>query len=200
MGSFPQLRKKLHNHLTIFPPENIFTSHTIMDHYAFHYGGRKELQFNIGFIEHEGEEKFRYGVALSFEENKTLPNFRVLEKQFIRFNEYIKVNKSKLTDYKLYYHDDIRDERFFISIDEVNAALFRAETFIFLGKIISPNKIEYEISLKKPAMLFFNEIFYPGWKLIDEEGNINPVIRINYAFRGTYLDEGHYKLIMCFSP
>ena len=33
------------------PSSDIFTSHTIHPHWAFHYGGRTELQFNIGLEE-----------------------------------------------------------------------------------------------------------------------------------------------------
>lgn len=40
--------------------------------YAFHKGGREELQFNVGF-EYDGEY-FRYGVAFSFEPDRNLPD------------------------------------------------------------------------------------------------------------------------------
>ena len=44
----------------------IFKSSTVFKHYAFHYGGRKELQFNIGFeYAEDGTEYLRHGLAIS---------------------------------------------------------------------------------------------------------------------------------------
>lgn len=40
-------------------------SRTTFDSYAFHVGGRTELQFNIGL--ESGDEDLRYGVAFSLE-------------------------------------------------------------------------------------------------------------------------------------
>ena len=117
MASFLQLRKRLRN-LERLPPKKIFTSQTIKDHYAFHHGGRKELQFNIGFIERDGEDKFRYGVALSLEESQSLPDYTVLDKKFIRFSDFIKTNKSKLSKFEMYYHDDERDDRVYIPVTD----------------------------------------------------------------------------------
>lgn len=143
MSTFFQLRKQLHGKERV-KSKNIFTSQSIFDDYAYHIGGRHELQFNIGFIKRDGEDKFRYGVALSLEENKSLPEYRELEKQFIRFTEFLKVNKSKLSHYELYYHDDVREDRCYISIDKLNDKLYRRDVFIFFGKIIPHDEIDID--------------------------------------------------------
>lgn len=71
----------------------------------------------------------------------------------------------------------------------------------FEGKVInfSPDSIKYNISLEHPAIIFFNEIYYPGW-ILEEEGKEIPLFRINLAFRGAYLPAGHHDLVMSFSP
>lgn len=45
---------------------------------------------------------------------------------------YLKVNKSKLGDYELYYHADDREDRYFILIDELdNDYLIRSKAVDF---------------------------------------------------------------------
>lgn len=45
------------------------------DGYAYHHGGRKEFQFNIGLEPNaDGTQILRYGLALSFEESRSLPD------------------------------------------------------------------------------------------------------------------------------
>src|SRR4030067_3584132 len=49
--------------------------------YAFHDGGRHELQFNIGAEEIEGREVFRYGVAFSLETSRSRSEERRVGKE-----------------------------------------------------------------------------------------------------------------------
>lgn len=142
MKDFSQIRKKLHSNITRSPPGNIFTFHTIKDEYVFHHGGRKELQFNIGFIEENDEDLFRYGIALSLETSQTLPDYTILDKKFLRLNEFIKANRAKLKGYKLYYHGN--KGRIFLPVDEINSEVFNEDNFIFLGKIAPMDKIDYD--------------------------------------------------------
>ncbi len=62
-----------------------------------------------------------------------------------------------------------------------------------------PNSINYEISTASPAVIFFSEIYYPGWRLFSG-GKELPLFKVNHAFRGTYLEAGYYKLKMSFCP
>jgi hypothetical protein len=74
VGSLQQFRAKVHGKRQA--TFNIFSAQTVFETdwggYAFHHGGRTELQFNLGF--YKDEKKFRYGVAFSFERNLTLPD------------------------------------------------------------------------------------------------------------------------------
>lgn len=167
MSTFFQLRKQLHEKKV--GSKNIFTSQSIFDDYAFHIGGRHELQFNIGFIERDGEDKFRYGVALSLFENKSLPDYRELEKQFFRLSEFLKANKSKLSDLELYYHDEIRNRRVFIKIDKLNSRLFSRDIFIFFGKIIPRDEINIDDVLKTFDRLLEIYIYAEGTNKIKKD-------------------------------
>jgi len=74
-------------------------------------------------------------------------------------------------------------------------------TEAFSGEITSysPNEIQYQFNLSLPALIFFNEIYYTGWRLREGEGDL-PLFRINHAFRGSYLEAGEHNLVMYFSP
>lgn len=76
--------------------------------------------------------------------------------------------------------------------DEAASGKGRVESF-------SPDRIVYAVSLRRPGVVLFNEIFYPGWSL-RTESQAAPLFRINGAFRGTYLEAGEHRLTMRFRP
>ena len=144
MWSFRQIKKDLHGVKTRTYSHKIFITNTIFnDDYAFHNGGRKELQYNIGYIEENSQTLFRYGVALSLQISRNFKNPSILEKQFIRLNEYLRFNKSKLSDYCLFYHDE-EDIYHSLSLDTINNSLFREGYFIFFGKTMPLDKIDFD--------------------------------------------------------
>jgi hypothetical protein len=71
----------------------------------------------------------------------------------------------------------------------------------FSARVVSysPNSIVYEVNTDKPAILLFNEIYYPGWRLF-EGGHRRELFRIDHAFRGAYIEEGVHRLRMIFMP
>ena len=103
------------------------------DGYAFHRGGRKELQFNLG-IEGQG---IRYGVAFSFE-----PSFsysvdalhRFLDPKIERFNEYLGWNPDEFPTMKMWHWaNDERSQEYRPGPIRMN--LYEPRLFIFLGRI-----------------------------------------------------------------
>jgi hypothetical protein len=72
------------------PASEIFTSLTIFDDWAFHHGGRRELQFNIGREWIDGREELRHGVAFSLELSQSLPSIDVLIPKIRLFNDYFR--------------------------------------------------------------------------------------------------------------
>ena len=85
IGNLQEMRVNLHG-LKRAPCRGIFGTRTIHEGYAFHVGGRKELQFNIGHENHNDGEMIRYGVAFSLELSQTLPRVEPLFPKIRRFN------------------------------------------------------------------------------------------------------------------
>src|SRR4051812_955450 len=77
IGDLQGLRKELKGHSRRVGGQ-IFGTQTVFERWAFHLGGRRELQFNIGFEGTGRAEIFRYGVAFSFERSQTLPDVTAL--------------------------------------------------------------------------------------------------------------------------
>jgi hypothetical protein len=70
IGFLQEIRVALKS-LSRRPGHDIFSSRTTNHNYAFHNGGRSELQFNIGDL--ADTRGFRFGVAFSFETSQAMP-------------------------------------------------------------------------------------------------------------------------------
>ena len=134
IGRLQQIRVCLRG-LKRAPCQGIFSGQTIHDDYAFHAGGRKELQFNIGLEQRGGVEMIRYGVAFSLQLSQTLPSLDPLRSKIVRFNDYV---NSHLEDFPGFLMWHYQDKREFPSEDRpvgsITDALFKSDTFITLGK------------------------------------------------------------------
>ena len=90
IGNLPEIRKQLTGKGTrsneLFDKRS--TLPTSDPWYAFHFGGRTELQFNI-VMEQEGY--LRYGVAFSLETNQTLPDIDILVPKIKLFNDFMQL-------------------------------------------------------------------------------------------------------------
>ena len=138
IGNLQNIRKQLKS-LKRKPGSKIFRNATIdkKGEWAFHYGGRSELQFNIGFE----NEIFRYGVAFSLEPSHTLPNIEVLFPKIDRFNLYLKFNPFILSEMQMWYYD-INGRSKNSSVNTITNELKKNHTFIFIGKYLSKETIE----------------------------------------------------------
>ncbi|MBV8977337.1 MAG: hypothetical protein JOZ13_08145 [Alphaproteobacteria bacterium] len=67
----------------------LFAARTIHERWAFHDGGRTELQFNIGLEDDEQGPLVRFGVAFSLEPSRTYPDLAPLFRKVRFFNEYL---------------------------------------------------------------------------------------------------------------
>lgn len=143
IGNLQEIRKNLKN-LSRRASSTIFTSNTISeDQWAFHYGGRKELQFNIGFE----EEGLRYGVAFSLETSRTLPDINLLFPKILKLNSLIIGQPELFFDYKMWYwQDHKRCET--SNVFQIDEKLTKNGTFIFIGKIMDPENIDYHEILR----------------------------------------------------
>lgn len=134
IGKLQEQRTKIKN-LNRQPGEKIFNNNTIFDEYAFHYGGRKELQYNIG---KENDTDYRHGVAFSLERSQTLPDPTILYPKIRKFNEYMGLYYKEYSDMMLWY-DGINYKAGIIPDNIV-----RPGSFIFFGKIQKENCFSYD--------------------------------------------------------
>ena len=100
MGQFHELRRQIQG-LTRVKDHRIFRSQSIREHYAFHLGGRTELQFNIAF-EGDHYDRFRDGIAFSLEPRQTLPKPQVLEPKIRKFDQYLTNNAAQFEDLRFW--------------------------------------------------------------------------------------------------
>jgi hypothetical protein len=99
VGGLQQFRANLHRRRA--RTRKLFHPATIFDHYAFHDGGRTELQYNIGLESYDGDRWWRHGVAFSFERSQTLPDPSVLIPKVERFNAWLRRHPGALKGFKI---------------------------------------------------------------------------------------------------
>ena len=90
IGKLQAFRKALKK-LKTQPGTKIFNTQSTFKDYAFHYGGRTELQFNIGHAD-DGYDNLRHGVAFSFELSQGMPSINGLIPRVKFFNDFIQLN------------------------------------------------------------------------------------------------------------
>ncbi len=137
-GKFQDIRKEIKG-LSKKASSLIFTDQTISDEgWAFHYGGRKEIQYNIG-IEKEG---LRYGLAFSLETSRSLPDLSVLYPKILKLNSLIRYEPELFTNYKMWYWQGERSK--ITDVYEIGDNLAKPSTFIFTGKLMDLNNIDFD--------------------------------------------------------
>lgn len=142
VGKLQSIRKKI-NKLSRTPSSQLFDQRTVFENWGWHYGGRKELQFNIGI---EGDF-VRYGVAFSLECSQSLPNIDVLVPKIARFNEYLNEFCENFSDLRMWhYESDIRSSEYMPS--SIPQERVKEGVFIFLGARSKKNAVDYDQILK----------------------------------------------------
>jgi hypothetical protein len=132
IGKIQDIRKEIKG-LKKKHTSHLFSSMTIFDDYAFHDGGRTEIQYNIGYDENNS---LRYGLAFSLEPGQTLPNISILYPQILRYNFLYNSNPELFIGYKIwYYNENGRSQT--EKIHEIGSELLNPHTFIFFGKLMN---------------------------------------------------------------
>lgn len=111
-------------------PGPIFSSKSVQGHFAFHSGGRDELQFNIG----TDDGGMRHGVAFSLEPSQSFPSIDPLVPKIARFNEYVRSNGRKFDGYEMWVwkNDGSRSEN--TTVRPILPEWVHVGNFIFIGK------------------------------------------------------------------
>jgi hypothetical protein len=133
IGRLQQLRRELHGRERV-PTNQLFDSRTISDEYAFHVGGRTELQFNIGLESIESQGYLRHGVAFSLELNRNLQEIDPLLPKIARYNEFLRDYPEELSDFRMWhYADGHRSSNY--PPTAVPPEIARPGNFVFLGRL-----------------------------------------------------------------
>jgi hypothetical protein len=149
IGRLPEFRKRAKG-LSRIPARNIFSLQTTFERYAFHTGGRKELQFNVGYEGQGRQRRLRHGVAFSFKRGQTLPDPAILLPRVRRFNKFLASNPKAFSDLKMWQwgKDKERSKNKSPAPIELSGKLLvRDSVFIFLGRLQPADKIDYELIL-----------------------------------------------------
>jgi len=137
IGKLQDLRKEIKG-LAKKASSMIFTNQTISDDgWAFHYGGRKELQFNIGI---ENKE-LRYGIAFSLETSRSLPDLSILYPKILKLNSLIRNEPGFFVDYKMWIWNGKRSKT--ENVHEISDDHVHNGVFIFIGKLVEIEHIDY---------------------------------------------------------
>jgi hypothetical protein len=176
IAKFREIRKKLKS-LSKLPPKDIFTKRTTFDSYAFHDGGRKELQLNVGIERLNGNEELRYGIAFSFETSRSFPNIKDLFPKVKRFNEFLQLYPEKYADMRMWHYTkkEVRSSDYMPT--SIPHELVTKQVFVFLGKRISFDEIDYELMLNEMYRLL------PLYQYVEGVGNTLPATKAPFEFR-----------------
>lgn len=144
IGKLQEIRKELKNNKKI-SSKNIFSKRTIFNdkEYAFHDGGRKEIQYNIGFEDIEKKKYLRFGLAFSLQLSQELISIDIFNDKIYRFNLLLN-NYSLFKDYKMWYFSNNRRSST-TNVHQITPDLVKEGNFIFFGKLIEfTEEINYQ--------------------------------------------------------
>ncbi|MCB9306304.1 MAG: hypothetical protein H6565_06880 [Lewinellaceae bacterium] len=120
--------------------DSIFHDDSISEKgWAFHYGGRKELQFNIG-LEDEG---LRFGLAFSLEPSQSLPDISILFPKIYKLNCLIREEPERFSSYLMWHWQRGRRSEM-TEVREIKPELINNQTFVFFGRIVAKLKIDFD--------------------------------------------------------
>ena len=131
---FGQLQQIRQDHLGLdrTPCRTPFGTLCTFDGYAYHVGGRCELQFNVG----KDKSGHRWGVAVSLQPNQSLPDVTVQFPKLDKLSEFIRVYGDELlSDFLMWHWSESEDDSSPVQPpDVVPHHLYAPGYFVFLGK------------------------------------------------------------------
>lgn len=179
IAQLPKLRKK-HLHKKQLP-NRIFTTATIRggeDKWAFHYGGRDEMQFNIG-EEYIGKKTFtRFALCFSLEASRSLTNpVEDLEPFKESFNLCFEEHPQLFEGFEMWYsRDSVRNGNYPPQV--ISDEWFQEGTFISFGKLIEKPISELNERDLKEILTGFDKLLPIYQKTVLERATTTPKVKI----------------------
>ncbi|KVM84530.1 hypothetical protein [Burkholderia ubonensis] len=166
IGKLQHLRVKLKN-LRRLPSRKLFLPATISDDWAFHYGGRAELQFNIGMEEIDGRKFIRHGVAFSLEPSQTLPSIDALLPKMQLFNEFLRMELNAPADFRMWhFRKGVRSDSH--PLGPLSHELFQTGIFVFMGALVPVDQMDLDRILRDFDLLL------PLYTFVESGGSLPP--------------------------
>lgn len=161
------------------PGTDIFSAKTIHKDWAFHHGGRTELQFNIGLEDVGGQQMLRHGVAFSFDLSQTLPSIDPLISKVQLFNDFLRLYPDLYADMRMWHYKEgeYNGDYQTAPIPPENV---RERVFVFLGKRQPTDALDIETILTD-----FDRLL-PLYKFVESEGTPQPIATVekeSFQFR-----------------
>ena len=144
-GDLQSIRQKLKG--LKWRSSTIFKKSTIFEKYAFHFGGRKELQFNVGLeLDNNNNQQFRHGLAISLRSGPSIPQISEnILRRIARLNEFIELHAEDFTDFFMYESRYDSDEwSGYHDLRPISPKVVKLNAFIFIGKCQSPLHVSIE--------------------------------------------------------
>ncbi len=191
ISTLPELRKQYLQKKQL--PQDLFTGRTIFDgadKYFFHYGGRDEMQFNVG-EEWIGDRKVtRYGLCFSLEPSRSLTNpVNDLTPFKQRFNQCLMVHPAWFKGFKQwYYHKDKRSQN--QSASQLTGNWFQYGNFICLGGIINKAYTSLNDQDQQTILAAFDRLL-PIYEYVVLQKKPVPTVKI---FTRLTSNENHWEL------
>ena len=168
IGNLQSIRKDIKG-FKIRPGSKIFSGKTIKDGWAFHHGGRSEIQFNIGY-EPEG---IRYGLAFSLETSHTLPDISILYPKIFKLNCLIREQPEFFQEFQMWsWQPEPIGRSKFSTVTEIQSDLINLGTFIFFGNIWDENTTSID-----DILLTFDKLLWV-YKIIETEIQVHINLRV----------------------
>jgi hypothetical protein len=163
--------------LTRRPGHVIFSSLSTTEEFAFHHGGRRELQFNIGFETVAGVREFRHGVAFSFETSRSLPTLDELYPKVARFNDCVRQDLESFADLRMWHFDQEERSGDYLP-GPIPSELARKGVFVFLGRRQPVDRpIDYE------AVLLDFDRLLQLYQYVESRGELKAAHPAQFTFR-----------------
>ncbi|HET7460711.1 MAG TPA: hypothetical protein VFJ82_05670 [Longimicrobium sp.] len=184
-GALQKLRKELKGlqktHSVLF---DLDTEWVARDEYAYHLGGRQELQYNVGYEEVDGVKVFRHGVAFSLEKSqRALDVVENLLPKISRFNEFVAIHPDKYRHLTMWYWSNKRWGGEF-PLTRITADLAAPENFIMIGRRTSSPLVDVDLVLRD-----FDELL-PLYQFVESSGRaVFP--SVDRSISGLYFHPGH---------
>lgn len=192
--AFSKIQEIRYNHGELPRTWKPFARFSIKDTYAFHAGGRKEFQFNLGEDELNDETIFRYGIAFSLKEDHTLHNSKAeFKSQIENFNNFFYANPEYFKSFKMWYYSNHDFEEYFDDVQPISDKLFQADNFIFIGKYFE-KEIDELLENDFDTILNVFDYLMPLYESVQFGQKVNEkrIARLCWNDKGWVLPSGRY--------